>query len=79
LVADPNNATLSDPIVDAEGVVNNVVGFEAITGGDGTDGDGTDGIVGDGNNLFATGLTFIGSSKLACFSLAGSGRGKGRK
>jgi hypothetical protein len=69
---------LSYPIIDVEGVVDGV-GFEAITGGDGTDGDGTDGIVGDGNNLFATGLTFIGSNKVACFSFAGSGRGKGRK
>lgn len=50
---------------------------EAIEGVEGIDG--TDGIVGDGNNLLATGLTFIGSSRLACFSLAGSGSGSARK
>jgi hypothetical protein len=50
---------------------------EAIEGVEGIDGG--VGIVGDGNNLLATGLTFIGISKFPCCSLAGSGKGRGRK
>ena len=50
---------------------------EAIEGVEGIDGG--VGIVGNGNNLLATGLTLIGNNKLACFSLAGSGNGSGRK
>jgi hypothetical protein len=79
LVAAPNKATLSYPTTDTAGVVNEVVEIEAAAEGDGTDGYETDGIVGDGNNLLATGLTFIGISKLACCSFAGSGSGSGRK
>ena len=50
---------------------------EAIEGVEGIDGG--VGIVGNGNNLLATGLTLIGISKLACCSLAGSGSGRGKK
>jgi hypothetical protein len=50
---------------------------EAIAGVEGSDGG--VGSVGDGSNLLATGVTLIGINKLACFSLAGSGRGRGRK
>jgi hypothetical protein len=79
-VALPNNATLSISTEDGMVGVGEVFGdgeTEAIEGVEGINGG--VGIVGDGNNLFATGLTFIGISKLPCFSLAGSGSGKGRK
>ena len=74
----PNRATLSIPTGD--GMVGEMLGdggTEAIAGVEGIDGG--VGIVGNGNNLLATGLTLIGNNKLACCSFAGSGSGRGRK